>query len=185
MLELDAGFRLLYELRFVDARAQFHAWQTTHPDDPLGGASEAVRYLFEECFRQGILTSEFFLDNKRFLGEIPLTPDPELRTSFFAADKQANDLAQLRLETSPGDANALFAMTLSLGMQSDYASLIDKRQVASMKMIRDADLYAHNLLAVAPDAADAYLNLGAANYIIGSLPRFKKLFLGLAGIHGD
>jgi hypothetical protein len=36
-----------------------------------------------------------------------------------------------------------------------------------------------------PDAADAYLGLGTANYIIGSLPGSKKLFLGFAGIHGD
>jgi hypothetical protein len=40
-------------------------------------------------------------------------------------------------------------------------------------------------LAAAPDAADAYLGLGAANYIIGSLPGIKKFFLGFAGIHGN
>jgi hypothetical protein len=125
------------------------------------------------------------MDNKRFLGKVPLTPDPALRAAFFAADKQAQDLAQLRLKTNPDDTNALFAMTLSVGMQADYASLIDKRQVESLKMIRDADNYAKKLLVVAPDAADAYLTLGAANYIIGSLPKFKKLFLRFAGIHGD
>ncbi len=52
-------------------------------------------------------------------------------------------------------------------------------------MIREADKYAKKLLAVAPDAADAYLTLGTANYIIGSLPGPKKFFLGFAGIHGD
>jgi hypothetical protein len=70
-------------------------------------------------------------------------------------------------------------------MESDYASLIDKHQVDSLKMIRDADTYAHRLLVVAPDAADAYLTLGMANYIIGSLPRFKKLVLGFVGIYRD
>ena len=38
---------------------------------------------------------------------------------------------------------------------------------------------------VAPDAADAYLTLGAANYIIGSLPGYKRFLLGFAGIHGN
>jgi len=56
---------------------------------------------FEECYRQGVLTSEFFLDNKRFLGKIPLKPDPELRAAFFAADKQAQDLAAA-IEDEPG-----------------------------------------------------------------------------------
>lgn len=183
--ELDAGFHLLYELKFVEARSRFDAWRTSHPEDPLGSASEAASYLFEECYRQDILTSEFFLDDKRFLGDVPLKPNPELRAAFFAADKQAQELAQQRLKTDPGDTNALFAMTLSLGMESDYASLIDKHQVASMKMVRDADKYAQRLLVAAPDAADAYLTLGAANYIIGSLPGIKRLFLGFAGIHGS
>ena len=164
---------------------QFEAWQKSHPEDPLGSASEAAAYLFEECYRQGVLTSEFFLDDKRFLGKIPLKPDPKLRKSFFAADNHAQDLAQLRLKSDSDDPNALFAMTLSLGMQADYASLIDKQQLDSLKKIREADKYSKKLLAVAPDAADAYLGLGTANYFIGSLSTLKRFFLGFAGIHGD
>jgi hypothetical protein len=163
--ELDAGFHLLYELKTEEARAQFDAWQKSHPADPLGCASEAAAYLFEECYRQGILTSEFFLDDKRFLGKVSLKPDPRLRAAFFAADKLAQELAQKRLQINPGDTNALFAMTLSSGMQADYASLIDKYQVESLKMIKDADRYADKLLAVAPDAADVYLTSGTANYM--------------------
>jgi hypothetical protein len=183
--ELAAGFHFLYELKLAEAHTQFEAWQKSHPEDPLGSASEAAAYLFEECYRQGVLTSDFFLDDKRFLGKIPLKPDPALRAGFFTADQQAQDLAQQRLKTNPDDPNALFAMTLSLGMQANYASLIDKRQLDSLKKVRAADLYAKKLLAVAPDAADAYLGLGMANYFIGSLPGTKKFFLGFAGIHGD
>ena len=183
--EFDAGFHSLYELKLTEAHARFEAWQKSHPEDPLGSASEAAAYLFEECFRQGVLTSEFFLDDKRFLGKIPLKPDPQLRAGFFTADQQAQDLAQLRLKKNPDDPNALFAMTLSLGVQANYASLIDKQQLGSLKKVRAADVYAKKLLVVAPDAADAYLGLGMANYFIGSLPGTKKFFLGFAGIHGD
>ncbi len=183
--ELDAGFHLLYELKPAEARAQFAAWQKAHPGDPLGSASEAASYLFEECYRQGVLTSEFFLDDKRFLGKIAVKPDQALRTAFFAAVQRAQELARLRLKANPDDANALFALTLSVGMQADYASLIEKHQLESLRMIREADKFAKKLLAVAPDAADAYLTLGAANYIIGSLPAPKRFFLRFAGIRGD
>jgi len=183
--ELDAGFRLLYELKLQESLSHFESWQKSHPEDPLGSASEAAAYLFEECYRQGVLTSEFFLNDKRFLGKIPLKPDPKLRAAFFAADKQAQELAQLRLKTNPDDTNALFAMSLSVGMQADYASLIDKEQLDSLKKIREADRYANKLLAIAPDADDAYLGLGTANFVIGSLPGFKRFLLGFAGIHGD
>jgi hypothetical protein len=65
------------------------------------------------------------------------------------------------------------------------APAIDKHQVDSLKMTGEADKYAKRLLAVAPEAADAYLGLGTANYVIGSLPAHKRLFLAFAGIHGD
>ncbi len=183
--ELDAGFHLLYELKPEEARAQFAAWQASHPQDPLGSAAEAASYLFEECYRQGVLTSEYFLDDKRFLGKIPIKPDPEMRAAFFAADLRAQNLARLRLETDPDDVNALFAMTISVGMQADYAGLIEKHQLESLGMIREADRFAEKLLAVAPYAADAYLTLGAANYIIGSLSALKRFFLRFKGISGD
>jgi hypothetical protein len=89
--ELDAGFRLLYELKLEEARAQFAVWQAAHPEDPLGSASEAASYLFEECYRQGVLTSEFLLDNKRFLGKVAIKPDLEIRKAFFAADLRAQE----------------------------------------------------------------------------------------------
>lgn len=183
--ELDAGFHLLYELKPGEARSQFAVWQETHPEDPLGSASEAASYLFEECYRQGVLTSEFFLDDKRLLGEVAVEPDRAGRAAFFAAARRAHDLSQLRLTTNADDANALFAMTLAVGMQADYAALIEKHQLDSLRMIRNAGSYAKKLLKVAPDAADAYLVLGAANYIIGSQALHKRLFLRFAGIRGN
>ena len=144
MPELEAGFRLLYELKPQKARDQFEVWQKSHPEAPLGSASEAASYLFEECHRQGVLTSEFFLNDKRSLGKIHLKPDPQLRAAFFAADKRAQEVAQLRPNTAPQDPNALFAMPLSVGMLADYASIINKQQLDSLKKIREADTCAKN-----------------------------------------
>ena len=47
--ELEAGFHMLYELKPAEAHAQFGAWEKAHPEDPLGSASQAPGYLFEEC----------------------------------------------------------------------------------------------------------------------------------------
>jgi hypothetical protein len=183
--EFAAGFHLLYELKFAEARERLAAWDTAHPDDPLGSASEAASYLFEEFYRQGVLTSEFFLDDKRLLGGIAGKPDAKLRAGFNAANQRAQELARRRLKANPQDADALFALTISIGMQADYASLIEKRQLESLRLVREAEGHAKNLLAVAPDADDAYLALGAANYIIGCLPAYKRFFLYFGGIRGD
>jgi hypothetical protein len=183
--EIETGFRLLYQLKFPEARERFAAWEKAHPDDPLGSASEAASYLFEEFYRHGVLTSEFFLDDKRLLGGIKGKPDEGHRTAFNAANQRAQKLARRRLHANPKDADALFALTISTGMQADYAGLIEKRQFESLRLVREAEGYAKNLLAIAPDSADAYLALGAANYIISCLPGYKRFFLFFGGIHGD
>jgi hypothetical protein len=183
--DLDAGFRRLYELNFPAARAQFSAWQQAHPGDPLGAASEAASYLFEEFYHQGVLTSEFFLDDKRLLGGITGKPDQTRRKEFLAAIERAQQQSRQQLAQHPRDPNALFALTISIGMLADYLGILEKRQLDSLRYLREAERHAKDLLAVRPDSADAYLALGAANYIIGCLPTHTRFFLWFGGIHGD
>ncbi len=183
--EIDAGFHLLYELKFPEARTQFAAWEKAHPDDPLGPAVEAASYLFEEFYQQGVLTSEFFLDDKRLLGGIAGKPDAKLGAAFAAANQRAQEMARRRLKANLTDVDALFALTISTGMQADYLSLIEKRHFASLRLIREAEGYAQRLLVLAPDSTDAYLALGAGNYIIGCLPAHERFFLWFGGFHGD
>jgi hypothetical protein len=61
--EIDSGFRELYQLRFSEGRDKFAVWQEKHPEDPLGDVSIAASYLFEEFYRQGVLSSSFFLND--------------------------------------------------------------------------------------------------------------------------
>jgi hypothetical protein len=183
--ELDAGFRLLYEIKFDQAREVFAKWQQQRPTEPLGPALEAASDLFEEFYRKGVLTSEFFLDDDRMLGGIKDKPDPELERQFASAVQRAQKLSRARMAQQPKDPDALFALTLIGGMQADDFFLIQKRQLDSMRSLRETQRYARILLAVAPDTDDAYLALGVANYVIGCLPVYKRAVLWMGGVHGD
>ncbi len=185
MTPIDKGFDLLYRLKFAEARGQFSGWQAMHPDDPLGYVSIAAGYLFEELYRQGVLTPKFFLDDKRLLGGIQEKPDEGRRSNFEEADEKGRDLALARLRADPGDADALFALTMATGMQADFKAILEKRHMESLLLIKKAEDYAERLLALRPDAADAWFSLGAGNYIIGSLPIYTRLLLWLGQIHGD
>jgi hypothetical protein len=183
--ELDAGFRLLYELKFDQAREGFAKWQQKRPGEPLGPALEAASDLFEEFYRKGVLTSEFFLDDNRLLGGIKDKPDTELERQFASAVQRAQKLARARMAKQPKDPDALFALTLIAGMQADDFFLIQKRQLDSMRSLRETERNARILLGVAPDTDDAYLALGVANYVIGCLPTYKRAVLWMGGVHGD
>jgi hypothetical protein len=168
--ELRGGFQLLYQLKFDEARQRFMKWEQERPAEPSGPAMEAASDLFEEFYRKGVLTSDFFLDDKRLLGGIKDEPDANLERQFASAVERGQKMARARLQDQPADPNALFALTLIEGMQADDLFVIQKRQIESLHHLREADRRARMLLEVAPDADDAYVALGSANYIIGCLP---------------
>ncbi|HKO05024.1 MAG TPA: hypothetical protein VJW51_09760 [Candidatus Acidoferrales bacterium] len=182
---VDAGFRLLYQLKFQEARAQFTIWEKQHPDDPVGFSAEGASYLFEEFNNQGVLTSEFFLDDKRLLGGIPGQPNKQLGDAFHAVVDRAQKVGQARLDRDSRDAAGLLAMTMTNGMLADYASLIEKRQLATLHLLGISEGFATRLLAVDPGEGDAYVALGVSNYILACLPAYKRFFLRMGGVHGD
>lgn len=182
---LDSGFRNLYELNFKDARADFVDYQQRNPSDAMGAAAEAASYLYEQFDAKGIFTSQFFLNDDKFLHGADGTAAENCNTPFLTANNRARAMAKKALKTEPNNAHALLVLTMADGMESDYDAMIVKRQMAGLGMMRQAEAEASKLLAIDPDAKDAYLALGASNYVIGNLSGFKRAFLWFGGIHGD
>jgi hypothetical protein len=183
--ELSAGFDLLYQQRFAEARKAFAGWEARNPEEPFGEVAVAASYLFEELYLQGVLTSNFFLDQKKFLHGIDGKPDSERMRHFREALAQAQKLARDRQKTSPNDGEALFALTLAAGMESDALSILEKKHLEGLKRMKEANKYAKELLAQHPDATDAYIAPGIANYIIGSQSAGTRFALWFGGIRGD
>lgn len=183
--ELMSGFRLLYIQKFPEARAQFTAWESQHPDEPFGEVAVAASYLFEEFYRQGVLTSDFFLNEKKFLKGIDGQPDSQSMKGFDDAIRSTRKLAAERMAKNPADLEALYALTLAAGMESDADMILKKHNLEALKRLKEANVHAKALLALRPDAQDAYVALGSANYIIGSLNAGFRAMLWFGGVHGD
>jgi hypothetical protein len=183
--ELTSGFELLYTQKFPEARVKFNDWESQHPQEPFGEVAVAASYLFEEFYRQGVLTSDFFLNEKKFLGGIDGKPSPELMSKFQGALVRTRALANQRLSQNPKDSEALFALTLAAGMESDADMILRKERLEALKLLKLANEYAKTLLRQRPDANDAYVALGSANYIIGSLSGGMRFILTFGGVHGD
>jgi len=183
--ELSSGFHSLYAQNFLEARDKFAGWGSQHPDEPFGQVAIAASYLFEELYRQGVLSSDFFLNEKRFLHGIEGKPDPGRMKSFQEALNHARKLAKERLAKNSRDPEALFALTLAAGMESNADMMLKKQHIESLKRLKEGNEYAKRLLAEQSDANDAYVALGAANYVIGSLSGGARFFLMFGGVHGD
>jgi hypothetical protein len=136
-------------------------------------------------YRQGVLTSDFFLDDSKFLKGIKGKPDPESMKNFLEATRRAREIAKVRLKDNPRDQEALFALTLAAGMESDADTILEKKPLDGLKRVKEANAHAKLLLAERPDAADAFVALGIANYTIGSLSAGFRALLWFGGVHGD
>jgi tetratricopeptide (TPR) repeat protein len=145
----------------------------------------AASYLFEEFDHQGVLTSDFFLNEKRFLHGIEGEPDPGRLQRFDDAIRDARKLAAQRLAKKHADPEALYALTLCAGMESNADMILRKHNLEAVKRLKEANSHAKALLAQRPDAFDAYVALGTANYIIGSLSVGFRAMLWFGGVHGD
>ena len=182
---LDRGFHLLYNLDFSGAHAVFVTYEQNHPEDPLGPTSDAAGLLFSEFHRLGVLESQFFENDKKFDNRPKLNPDPAVRSRFDAAIQKAQGLAEARLAKDPKDKNSLFAMTLCNGLQADYAALIEKRNVASLRYTKESTKWAEKTLAADPSYYDAHIAGGISKYLIGSMAAPVRWLVRLGGISGD
>jgi hypothetical protein len=182
---LENGFQRLYGLDFQGARQEILAYQKARPDDPLGKAAEAATYLFEEFNTKGVLSSEFFLDDDKLLRGLEGKPEENANPAFVSANLEARDMAKKQLKVNPHNTNAMLVLTMTDGMESDYDQVIERRQMPAVSLTRQAENEASALLALDPNAKDAYVALGAGHYIIGCLPGYKRAFLWFGGIHGD
>jgi hypothetical protein len=182
---LDKGFQNLYELNFEGARKEFLEYQKLRPDDPMGKTAEAASYLYEQFNQKGILTSDFFLNDQKFLGGIDGGASQNHNENFSNAVHQARDMAKKRIKANPHDVDGLLALTIADGMESNYDAIIEKKSVPALSLMKQGEQEANAVLAIDPSSQDAYVALGMSNYIIGCLPGYKRAFLFMGGVHGD
>ncbi|HEY1435137.1 MAG TPA: hypothetical protein VGG65_07160, partial [Thermoanaerobaculia bacterium] len=127
----------------------------------------------------------FFTEDESFLGRKSLQPDPRARARFDDALARSGALARRAIAADPRDLDALFALTLVSGLEADYLSLIENRNLAALGPTRRATEWAQRLLVVAPGYGDAYLATGLSKYLIGSSPAPVRWLLAIGGFSAD
>lgn len=178
---LDAGYHDMYNLQFLAAHLKFQQWMHDHPQDPMGPVSDAAAWLFGEFDRLHVIDVQLFADQSRFDNRQRLTPDPTVRKNFDDLTAKASTLADQALQRNPNDATALYVKTLVSGMRSDYALMIDKRDISALNYSKEASAFSKRVLAIDPHRSDAYLASGVENYMLSLKSAPVRWILGLTG----
>ena len=178
---LDAGYHDMYNLQFLAAHLKFQQWMHDHPEDPMGPISDAAAWLFGEFDRLHIIDVQLFADQSRFDNRQRLTPDPFVRKNFDDQTAKAATLADQALQRNPNDATALYVKTLISGMRSDYALMIDKRDISALNYSKEASAFSKRVLVIDPTRYDAYLASGVENYMLSLKSMPIRWILGMTG----
>ena len=171
----------MYNLQFDQAHKTFQAYEQSHHEDAMGPTSSAAAYLYSEFERLGVLQTELFVNDAMFEGRKKPAPDPATRTAFTQAIDRSNQRAEVVLARSPNDRNALLAKVMNLGLQADYLAMVENRNLAAASRVKQAGGLAEQLLRVAPDCYDAYLAIGAENYLLSLKPAPVRWALRIYG----
>jgi hypothetical protein len=182
---IHQAFGRLYNFDFRGAHELLDQQIRLYPQDPLGPAVSAVAYLFAELDRLKILELDFFMSDDKFVDRRKLIPDPAARQAFFQQVENSERLAQARLAQNPDDRTAVFSMCVTSGLTTDYAVLIERRRFGSFSLAKRNQAYARRSLALNPPVYDAYVTIGTAEYIVGSLPFFLRWFVRFDQIKGN
>ena len=182
---LDKAYRQMYNLDFSGAHKTIADWSKIAPADPLGPASDAAAYLFDEFDRLHILQGEFFTHDENFRTQQKLTPDPKVVDAFQKQLAIAEKLADSAIAKNGQDTNALFAKALSLGLRSDYEGLVEKKYMSSLANTKKGRFTAEKLLSIDPNYHDAWLAIGVENYMLSLKPMAVRWLLRMAGNQTD
>jgi hypothetical protein len=182
---LDLAYRQMYNLQFREAHATIHAYEQSHPGDPFAFTSDAAAYLFDEFDRLDVLQTELFVDDEQFKDRKRPPADPAVRQAFERDLAESNREADAILQNFPSDRNALLAKVFDSGLEADYLSMIEKRNLEALRYTKNGGLLAEKLLAIAPDCYDAYLAVGVENYLLGLRPAPERWLFRLYGAEAD
>jgi hypothetical protein len=183
---IDRAFQRLYNFDFPGSLSILDEAALVDPQNPLVPSVRAAAYLFMELDRLKILETKFFMNNDNMVdGASRPKPDPAIKAKLFGAFDDARKLAAARLATDPDDEAGLFALSMSAGLETDYAGLVEGRTWRTMKLAPASLEPAKKLINRTPPCYDAYVAFGATEYVVGNLPFFVRWFVHYDGIEGD
>jgi len=183
--EVQAAFRLFYNMDYDGALPRFEKIQQEHKGNPMATAYLLDAVLFRELNRLDLLDTTFYANDGFLTGKHTVVEDPRVRDRIHELSDEATDEANAELKTNPNDVNALFARGWVRSMQAVYSAMVERAFAGGLKQALGARNDCDRVLQLDPNYVDAELVTGVYQYVVGSLNVAFKVLIGIMGIHGS
>lgn len=181
----NPGFVHFYNNEFDEAIAEFQAGVKGHPNDPESYNHLAQAILYREMLRNGALESELVSGTNPFLRRPRMAISAQDKTRFADCIDRSLQLSQNLLDKDPHNINALYALGVAHGLRANYAFLVEKAWVDSLREAMAARKFTEQILDINPNFIDAQLILGIDDYVVGCLPFHMRALGFVTGFRGD
>ena len=183
--DLNSGDDHFYNLEYDQAIAAYTQLMQQSPDDPVLYNDIASAELYKVLYRLGLLDSSFFADDHRLARDPPSKPDPSAAARILDMLERGRVAAEAILAHNPRDARALYSLCTDYGLRAAYEFMLEKAWFPAWRNASKAHGYCAQVRKVDPDFIDAYLVLGAYEYVAGSLPLPIRMFAAIGGLRGS
>ena len=154
------------------------------PGDPAPHRTMAAVLWLNMLFRRGAVTVDHYLGSFTKARVDLKKPPPDLDAEFKQHVRVAIQLAEARVRTSPGDAQAHYDLGAALGLEASYIATVEGRMMAGFKAARRCFNAHERVLDLSPARHDAGLAVGTYRYIVSTLSLPMRMMAYVAGFGG-
>jgi len=180
----ESGCEALYNLDNKTARADFSEIVRLFPQHPAGPQYLASALFFETLYKSRRLQSSLY-SSKSFYSGSEDEVDANLANQFRTFTREAQRLAETRLQHYPKDTEALYFLGNVAALKASFEEAVERRHYAALRDGYEAVTKHRRVLELDPTYVDAQVTIGMYDYIIGSLPLPIKLVAGVFGADGS
>ncbi|MFQ5777598.1 MAG: tetratricopeptide repeat protein, partial [Terriglobia bacterium] len=180
-----AGLDHFYNVEYEEAIADFESAIARDPRNPVFYNFLANIYLFQELKHLGQLDGNLYDASNSFLKAEKPKPDPNQMAKIKNTLAKARALCKARLREDPRDADALYALGASYGIEANYKFTIERSWFQALRAGSKANDLHEKVLKIDPGYHDAKLIPGLYQYVVGSIPRGIKWFAFMIGYRGS
>ncbi len=179
----DQSTDALYNLDFSTAQRGYETLTRLHPDNPDYWNALASSIWLKITYDQQKLNIESFSSRDSFGtrgSQETVNPAEEqrLRDTVAVAIVKADAI----LKKNPRDVRALYAKGISNATLASFEGTVKRSYLSAHGKAKEAKSLHQQVLRLDPTFDDARMSIGTYDYVIGVIPRFFRLLIGIFGI---
>ena len=180
----EKGSVALLNLDYETARQIFNEIAHLYPAEPRGPLMLAGT-LWLESLNRARLRQGTIYSSQSFEANSEDKPDPHVTEEFRDLIRQATQLIRIRLQASPHDPSALYALGEIETLHAAYEITIEGRFLAGLRDGSSGVDKHREVIKLDPNFHDAELTIGLYDYLVGNLPLAVKMIANMTGAHGS